>query len=47
MNNPKLSEFPHAKGLLVQEERIEYKRKYKQLIIGIPKEVDPTESVSH
>lgn len=44
MNNPKLSEFPHAKGLLVQEERIEYKRKYKQLIIGIPKEVDPTES---
>jgi len=44
MNNPKLSEFPHAKGLLVQEERIEYKRKYKQLLIGIPKEVDPTES---
>ncbi|MEY1639010.1 alanine dehydrogenase [Tenuifilum osseticum] len=44
MNSPKFSEFPHAKGLLVQEERIEYKKKYKQLIIGIPKEVDPTES---
>ncbi|MDI3528153.1 MAG: alanine dehydrogenase [Tenuifilum sp.] len=44
MNSPRFSEFPHAKGLLVQEERIEYKRKYKQLIIGIPREVNPTES---
>ncbi len=44
MNNPKFSEFPHAKGLLVQEERIEYKRKHKQLIIGIPREIDPSES---
>jgi len=33
MNSPKFSEFPHAKGLLVQEERIEYKKKYKQLTI--------------
>ncbi|HOA10077.1 MAG: alanine dehydrogenase [Bacteroidales bacterium] len=39
-----LPEFPHAKGLLVQEERLEFVKKNKQLVIGIPKEADSTES---
>lgn len=39
-----IPEFPYAKGLLVQEERLEYGKKNKKLIIGIPKEADPTES---
>lgn len=39
-----IPEFPFAKGLLVQEERLEYGRKNKKLTIGIPKEADSTES---
>ncbi|MGD9978297.1 MAG: alanine dehydrogenase [Bacteroidales bacterium] len=39
-----IPEFPYAKGLLVQEERLEYGKKNRKLIIGIPREVDLTES---
>ncbi|MCB8963778.1 MAG: alanine dehydrogenase [Bacteroidales bacterium] len=39
-----IPEFPYAKGILVQEERLEYSRKNRKLIIGIPKEADTTES---
>lgn len=39
-----IPEFPYAKGLLVQEERLEYGKKNRKLIIGIPKEADLTES---
>lgn len=39
-----IPEFPYAKGLLVQEERLEYGKKNRKLVIGIPKEVDLTES---
>ncbi len=41
---PPIPEFPYAKGILVQEERLEYSRKNRKLIIGIPKEADTTES---
>lgn len=37
-------EFPHAPGLLVQEERIEFGRRKRKLSIGIPREVDECES---
>ncbi|BDX37942.1 alanine dehydrogenase [Tenuifilaceae bacterium CYCD] len=39
-----IPEFPYAKGLLVQEERLEYGKKNRKLVIGIPKEADLTES---
>lgn len=39
-----IKEFPFAKGLFPQEEKLEISRQRKKLTIGIPKEADETES---
>lgn len=43
-SSSQIPEFPYAKGILVQEERLEYSKKNKKLTIGIPKEADSMES---
>ena len=43
-SSSKIPEFPYAKGILVQEERLEYIKKNRKITIGIPKEADSTES---
>lgn len=41
---PTIEGFSYAKGLQVQEERLECGKKSKRMVIGIPKELDSTES---
>lgn len=39
-----ISQFPYSKGLMPQEEMLEVAKKNKRLVIGIPREANPTES---